>query len=135
MSLCEIKHDNRPPSVCDRTKINTKTQTGTKRIPRLESPVINETLKPGYMMDQRTPYQVYFTRPEQECQGQIVQYNGLFVYIILKIHASSLPFRLTTPVCRDKIIKCVGMVELVDSLDLGAVTSVKVFQFLLISRE
>ena len=33
---------------------------------------------------QRTPYRVYFTSPSSECQGRIMQYNGLFVYITSK---------------------------------------------------
>ena len=34
---------------------------------------------------------------------------------------------LTSGSCRDRIATYAGVVELVDSLDLGAVTSVKVF--------
>ena len=37
--------------------------------------------------------------------------------------------RLTIPRLRDKITPSADVVELVDSLDLGAVTSVKVFWF------
>ena len=76
---------------------------------------------------QRTPYRVYFTSMGRECQGRIVSYDGLFVYIITGYPSTFLRFRLTRKNCRDKITGQPEYAGMVDSVDLGDVTSVKVF--------
>ena len=94
---------------------------------------------PITILGQCTPYRLHFTRPLSECQGQMHKFVHNFSLFSVT-GTKSVPFLpLTSRYLRAKmnctvafaVFRCqleyAGMVELVDSLDLGAVTSVKVW--------
>ena len=63
-----IKHENKPGNT--RTDLSKTPTRGAKPIPTALTPGYHETLQPGTIPDQRTPYRIYFNQLLQECQGQ-----------------------------------------------------------------
>ena len=78
---------------------------------------------------------LHFTCEQGECQGNLFKSLFMVAQILFTLSKSADLHPLTKIFPHGKMTPHAGMVELVDSVDLGAVTSVKVFRFLLISCE
>ena len=76
---------------------------------------------------QRTLYRIYFSGGTPECQGQFCKIEQFPILFFQHPPQKPPAFALTTGSERGRITPHAGMVELLDALDLGAVTSVKVF--------
>ena len=70
---------------------------------------------------------MYFTCEWVECQGNLFKSLFMTVQYLFTLAKCTILHPLTKIFLRDKMTPHAGMVELVDSVDLGAVTSVKVF--------